>query len=267
MKNMQAAPGNMHPHPALSPQGRGIQLRRRIFGGLVAMTLILVLLGCAPCCFWQDWGNNNNNDNPTTGAVKGSAYITTNEGKEPVGLLSVEVGDKSITSDKDGTFEVTGLKPGTYDIHVFGGDLGYTGKVTVTAGNTTDLGELALHGTLPPPDTDKTSYPATPEDVIRAYYKAVNEQDYAEALTYSAADNPQYNADSIKGQFEPYVKNIQVVEIERRANMDIDGKTVYFVTFTADYIKHYEAGSGDLQRTHYMLQVDGKWKIADIATG
>jgi type V secretory pathway adhesin AidA len=95
-----------------------------------------------------------------TGSVKGTCYITTNEGKEPVGSLSVTVGDKTVTSNTDGTFLVTGLKPGTYDIRVSGGDLGYTGKVTVTAGATAEMGELQLHGTLPPPPSD------TPGDTL-----------------------------------------------------------------------------------------------------
>lgn len=127
-----------------------IKNRQRLFFGISLVVLFIVLAGCAPCCWFVPPGFPDNLD-LTTGSVKGSAYVVTNEGKEPIGKLSVTIGGKTVTSDYDGTFEVTGLKPGTYDIRVSGGDLGYAGKVTVTAGSTTDMGELPLQGTLPPP--------------------------------------------------------------------------------------------------------------------
>lgn len=125
--------------------------RHNLFIILIAMLLLFLLLGCAPCCWFVPPSDFLDNLNWTTGSVKGSCYIVSNEGKQSVGKLSVTIGDKTVTSDADGTFLVTGLEPGTYDVRVAGGDLGYTGKVTVRAGETTDLGELQLYGTLPPP--------------------------------------------------------------------------------------------------------------------
>ncbi len=123
-------------------------LSRNIGFVLIAALLLVLMLGCAPCYSWLNTGNNNAT---TTGSVKGTCYITTNSGKEPVGNITVTIGARTITANKDGSFEITGIKPGTYDIRVFGGDLGYTGKATVVANETTDLGDLQLHGTLPPP--------------------------------------------------------------------------------------------------------------------
>lgn len=230
---------------------------------LIAVLLLFLMLGCAPCFSWY----NGNNNNTTTGSVKGSCYIITNEGKQPVGNLTVTVGSKTITSNKDSSFEITGLNPGTYDVRVFGGDLGYSGKATIKAGETTDLGELQLHGTLPPPNTDTEKYPTTPEGVIRAYYKAINEQDYSKALSYTTGNLAKMELDAIRGQYEPYVKNIQVVLIKRWENADIGNEQMYEVTFQADYIKHYAAGSGNLQEFHTLLKTDNGWKITGMGTG
>lgn len=139
-----------------------VKKNRSLFLIPIAALVLFLLLGCAPCCCWYPPGLlNNNNFNTTTGNVKGSCYLITNEGKKPVGSMSITIGSKEIISNTDGSFEMTGLNPGTYDIRVSGGDLGYTGKVTVRAGETTELGGLQLHGTLPPPKNSAPTLPGT----------------------------------------------------------------------------------------------------------
>ena len=67
MSKLKTAPNKVHPHSTRSPQGRGIQYRGRLVWGTLVAVLLFLMLGCAPCCFWQDWGNNDT----TTGSVRG----------------------------------------------------------------------------------------------------------------------------------------------------------------------------------------------------
>jgi hypothetical protein len=231
---------------------------------LGALLVFGLLLGCAPCCLF---GGGNS----TTGSVTGTFFISANGVKQPVSQLAVTVGASKTTTDSNGYFNITGLAPGTYTISAAGGDLGYSGKVTVVAGQTTSLGELSLHPTLPPPNTagttGTTNYPDTAEAVIRAYYAAVNTPDYSDALRYLAEQLGAQTTEEIRTTYEPYVKNIKIVKIERKAAMDYNGRSIYIVTFTADYLKHYPAGNGNLPTVHALKQINGQWKIVDIGTG
>lgn len=238
---------------------------------LIVMLAVLVL-GCAPCCSW--WGSGFGLNGGGGATVSGTAYITIGGQQTPVPKVAVTLGVSasttakySTTTNSDGYFELKNVVPGTYFIRIAGGDLGWTDSITVKKDASLNLGNIQLHPTLPPPNTDTKQYPATPEDVIRAYYKAINEGDYNKALSFIAGQLSAVTLDTLQAQYEPYVKNIKVVSIERRASMDYNGRSIYFVTFTAEYIKHYEAGSEDLQRTHSLQQIDGKWMIVDIGTG
>jgi hypothetical protein len=275
MIKLQAAPQNLHPHPALSPQGRGIQHRRRlVWGALIGVFLVFLLLGCAPCCGW--WGNGLNNNGKNGASVSGTAYITMNGQKSPVPSIDVTLSTSetktakySTTTDSGGYFKLENVAPGTYFIRIAGGDLGWSDTITVKKDTALNLGDIQLHPTLPPPppNTSTGNYPATPEDVIRAYYKAINQQDYSKALSYTAGNLAKMELDGIRGQYEPYVKNIEVVSIKRLEKADIGNEQMYQVTFQADYIKHYPAGSGNLQEFHTLLETAEGWKITGTGTG
>jgi hypothetical protein len=241
-----------------------------ILSGLI---LLVLLLGCAPCCVCPFLGGTGGDgNNTTTGSVTGTCYIMNNSGKTAVPGLAVTVGNNRTETDNNGNFRVSGLAPGTYDIGAAGGDLGYSGRVTVVAGQTTNLGDLQLHGTLPPPPktggtTGTTAYPTTAEGVITAYYAAINAKDYAAALSFLAEQMGGQNMNSIKASYEPYVKNIQIAKIQRTPSMDFNSRSIYVVTFTVDYIQHYPAGNGNLPTVHSMKFINGQWKIVEIGTG
>jgi hypothetical protein len=123
---------------------------------LTAICIILLMSFALACCcpIAIPWGGNNSNDNSnTTGTstIKGTCIINTNDGTQPVGNISVHVGDHATTTDGNGYFEVTGLAAGNYDVQVSGGDLGRHENVTVKAGETLNLGDLELGATLPLP--------------------------------------------------------------------------------------------------------------------
>jgi hypothetical protein len=219
-------------------------LYKLTFALILSSLVLLLLLGCAPCCVCPYLGGTGGDGNTTTGSVSGTCFITNNSGKTAVPGISVTVGSSKTETDNSGHFLISGLAPGTYEIGVAGGDLGYSGQVTVVAGQTTNLGELQLHGTLPPPPpktggtTKSTAYPTTAEGVITAYYAAINAQDYASALSFLAEQMGGQNMNSIKASYEPYVKNIQVAKIQRTPSMDFNSRSIYVVTFTVDYIQH-----------------------------
>ncbi len=239
---------------------------------LIAVPSLFLMLGCAPCCGW--WGNGLDLNGGSGATVSGTAYITMNGQKSPVPNIDVTLSTNenttskySTTTNSSGYFKLKNVAPGTYFIRIAGGDLGWTDTITVKKDTALDLGDIQLHPTLPPPNADTGKYPATPEDVLRAYYKAINARDYNPALSFWSLAKSPLQADTLKAQFEPYVKNIEVVSIERRTAWDHDGESVYFITFSAEYIKHYEAGSEDLQRMHALKQINGKWMIVDVGTG
>ena len=150
--------------------------------------------------------------------------------------------------------DLTGVTPGTATITITSDDYQYTGNITVGAGTTTL-----------PPITVQSTYPTSAEDVIRAFYKAINDHDYEKAATYATG---HLTADFIRMQFEPYIKSVTVTEIIRHPEWDYGGPPMYEVHFNAEYIKHYEAGSGNLLTVHQLKQDEaGHWKVAGIATG
>lgn len=241
--------------------------------------LFILLLGCAPCCCcwpgsYRDLkGLDNGNGSGAT--VTGTALLDMNGSETPVPEVKVTLSkhssttaDYETTTDAEGYFRISGITAGTYFIRIAGGDLGWSDTINVKKNATMDLGDILLHPTLPPPGnitTDK--YPATPEDVIKAYYKAINNGDYTKAMSFISGQLSNTDANTMQAQYEPYVKNIEVVSIDRTADMDYNGRQVYFVTFTAEYIQHYPAGSGNLPQVHAMQKIGGKWMIVDIGTG
>jgi hypothetical protein len=237
--------------------------------------LMFILLGCAPCCCWFPGGGNNGHNTGGNATVSGTAIINMNNVKQPVPEVKVIMGVSNTNTskyetitDKDGHFVLNNIEPGTYFIRISGGDLGWTDTINVAKGATMDLGDVALHPTLPPPPnvtTDK--YPATPEDVIKAYYQAINNGDYTKALSYLSGQMGGEDENAIRAIYEPYVKNIQLVSITHQTNMDYNGRSVYDVKFDVQYIQHYPAGSGNLPEVHAMMQVNGLWKIVEIGTG
>ena len=125
---------------------------------LTGICIVLLLSFALACCcpIAIPWGGNNgnNNDNNTdakTSSIKGTCYITTNEGTTPVAKIDVRIGDRETTTDENGYFEVTDIAAGTYDVQVAGGDLGWYDTVTVKEGEALDLGDISLHATLPLP--------------------------------------------------------------------------------------------------------------------
>lgn len=232
---------------------------------LVIVTLT-ILLGCAPCCSWGDLFRDKNN---ITCTVKGTAYINASGVKTPVPDVDVEIGSRTGKTDSNGSFEITGLKSGTHTIRVFGGDLGWTDTIYLTTGETLDLGDVMMHPTLPPPNTSDESgtYPTTAEDVIRAYYKAINAQDYETALKYLAGQMSGKTAADLEKSYGDYISSVSISSIKREEKIDYDGRSIYSVVFSAEYIQHYPAGNGNLPTVHSLKQIDGQWKIVEIGTG
>jgi hypothetical protein len=238
----------------------------RIAIAIFVAAILAFLLGCAPCCSLGDLFRDKND---TTCTVKGTAYINASGVKTPVPNVDVQIGSRTGKTDSNGSFEITGLNPGTYTVRVFGGDLGYTEKIHLTTGETLDLGDVMMHPTLPPPDTSDESgtYPDTAEGVIQAYYKAINNKDYDTALKYLAGQMSGMTVDGMQKSYGDYISSVSVSSITREEKMDYDGRTIYSVVFSAEYIKHYPAGSTNLPTVHAMKQIDGQWKIVEIGTG
>jgi hypothetical protein len=207
-----------------------------------------------------------------TATVRGTCYILQDGEKTPVPNQKVVIGSRETTADGNGYFEINGLPAGVHTIRISGGDLGWSDTLTLKGGENRNLGDVFLHPTLPPPDTttDKTGsdeYPDSPEGVIWAYYRAIDAQDYSLAMKYLAEQMSGGSLDGMYAGYGQYIKSVSVADIERRASMDYDGRSIYWVTFTAEYIKHYPAGNGDLPRSHALKKIDGVWKIVDIGTG
>jgi hypothetical protein len=238
---------------------------RRRFLPLLALSIIIALgLSALPgcCCpFFQSY--NNLKKLVPVGTVSGTVFA--GDPKQPVSGAVVVIADQSTTTDAQGKFKLENVVATNQTITVTSGDLKWTGTVSVTKDGDVNLPEILLSAISPPPDTTGT-YPATAEDVIRAYYQAVNKKDYVAATTYLAGQMP-VTVDTVKAQYDGYIKNVSVAAIERKASMDYNGRSIYEVTFNAEYIKHYPAGSGDLPTVHAMQQISGQWKIVDIGTG
>ena len=102
-----------------------------------------------------------------------------------------------------------------------------------------------------------------PEDVIKAYYKAINAQDYKKAARYRSG----LSVKKLKKIYEPNIKNVSVTKIKKMPEIQKD-KLCYNVLLKASWIKHYTSGSGDLT-TFHCLKKDkkGNWRISNIATG
>lgn len=233
---------------------------------IVVIAILTVLLGCAPCCPIGDLFRDKNDTDCT---VKGTAYINASGVKTPVPNVDVQIGSRTGKTDSNGSFEITGLKAGTYTIRVYGGDLGYTETINLTTGETLDLGNVMMHPTLPPPDTsdDSGTYPDTAEGVIQAYYKAINSKDYEVALKYLAGQMSGKTVANLETSYGAYISSVSVSSITREEKMDYDSRTIYSVVFSAEYIKHYPAGNGNLPTVHSLKQIDGQWKIIEIGTG
>lgn len=247
-------------------------MNKRTQTTLITLALLSLLaffmFGCAPCCC--PWGGFDLNDlrdlnelTGTGGTVRGTAYIKSTT-TDPVPNVTVEIGTHTAQTDADGGFEIKDISPGKYTIRIYGGDLGYTGSVTVKKGEVTDLGSVYLHPTLPPPNTE---YPTDAEGVITAYYEAINAKDYSKALTYLTGQMGGSTEDSLRSSYEPYIKSVSVAKIDRRSEMDYGGREIYVVTFTAEYIKQYPAGNGYLPTVHSMILENDQWKITEIGTG
>ena len=239
-----------------------------IWAVLLFAVIGMFMLACSPC--WSWWPGLTGGGN-TTGTVTWTFYITANGVQKNMANMSVKMGQYSTTTDSNGHFRLTGVTPGTHSITVSGGDLGWNKTVNVRAGSQLDLGRIELHGTLPPPGTTNTTtgttYPATPEDVIRAYYAAINEGDYSKAKSYTTGNMANIGLDALRASFEPYVKNIQVVSVTHEEKFDMKTERTYYVKFQADYIKHYPAGSGNLQEYHALIETSAGWKITGTGTG
>lgn len=226
---------------------------------IVALSLSLLPGCCCPCfTTYRDLQKL-----VPVGSVSGTVFA--GDPKQPVPGAKVIIADRSTTTNSQGKFKLTNIVATNQTVTVTSGDLKWTGTVTVIKDGDINLPEIILEGTLPPPQTTET-YPATPEDVIRAYYAAVNGKDYAKATTYLAGQMPA-TVDKVTASYAGYISTVAVASIERKASMDYDGRSIYDVTFSAQYIQHYPAGNGDLPKIHAMQQVNGQWKIVDIGTG
>ena len=102
-----------------------------------------------------------------------------------------------------------------------------------------------------------------PEEVIKAYYKAINAQDYKKAAKYRAG----LSGKKLAKIYEPYIKNVSVTKLKKAPDKE-KTKVCYNVQLKASYIKHYTAGSGDLP-TFHCLKKDkkGNWRISNITAG
>ncbi len=228
---------------------------------LIIITMALISLpGC--CCPFYNQYRDLKKLVPM-GTVTGTVYA--GNPKQPVPNATVIIADQQTTTDSQGKFKLTVVATTQTITVTSGNDLKWTGTVTVVKDGDVNLPEIILQNVTSSGGTTET-YPAAPEDVIRAYYKAVNGKDYNQAATYLSGQMP-VDPVKIEASYAPYIKSVEIASIARKANMDYNGRTIYDVTFTAEYIKHYEAGSTNLPTVHAMQQVDGKWKIVDIGTG
>jgi hypothetical protein len=239
-------------------------MRFRLLSLLTLVIIIAIGLTALPGCCCPFYNNYRDLEKLVpVGTVSGTVYA--GDPKQPVSGARVVIADQSTTTDSQGKFKLSNVVATNQTITVTSGDLKWTGTVTVTKDGDVNLPEIILSATLPPPDTTE-AYPATAEDVIRAYYKAINDKDYTKAGTYLGGQMSSV-ATSLDKSYADYIKSVSVTAIERKASMDTNGRSVYIVTFNAEYIKHYPAGNGDLETVHRMQQIDGKWKIVEIGTG
>lgn len=237
---------------------------RHRFLSILALTIIIAvgltaLPGC--CCPFYNTYRDLEKLVPV-GTVSGTVYA--GDPKQPVSGAIVVIADQSTTTDSQGKFKLTKIVATNQTVTVTSGDLKWTGTVTVTKDGDVSLPEIILSAITTTETTE--AYPATAEDVIRAYYKAINDKDYTKAGTYLAGQMSGV-ATSLDKSYADYIKSVSVTAIERKASMDTNGRSVYIVTFNAEYFKHYPAGTGDLETVHRLQQIDGKWKIVEIGTG
>lgn len=127
----------------------------------------------------------------------------------------------------------------------------------------------------------ETPYPATPEDMIRAYYAAINDHRWEEAWNYLTAKQqatysvpnpgpPEMAAwtgiERFQHAYEDYVRTVSVTAVNFVPTYP--EPNTYDVKFNADYIKPYPAGTHKLPPVHWLKQDEsGKWKIDTIGTG
>lgn len=126
-------------------------MSRRHF--LITM-IVLGLLGAfalACCCPVAIPPINNTGTNTTTetdtATVKGTVVQVTNGVTQPVPNMNITLGEYATTTNDDGYFEIKVMKAGTYQLEVTGGDVGYHQTVTISAGETQDLGNIQLAAT------------------------------------------------------------------------------------------------------------------------
>lgn len=239
-------------------------MKKRLIS-LAALTIIVALSfsmlpGCCCPCFttYRDLKKL-----VPVGSVSGTVYA--GKPKQPVPGAIVVIADKSTTTDSQGKFKMTNVVATSQTVTVTSGDLKWTGTVTVVKDGEVNLPEILLEATLLPPGATD-AYPATAEDVIRAYYKAIDDRDYEKAATFRGGQMPT-DITSVEKSYADYIKSVSVAAITRQEKMDYNGRSIYSVTFTTEYIQHYPAGNGDLPTVHAMQQIDGKWKIVEIGTG
>lgn len=239
-------------------------MRHRFLSILALMIIIAVGLTALPgcCCPFYNTYRDLEKLVPV-GTVSGTVFA--GDPKQPVPGAIVTIADQSTTTDDSGKFKLMKVVATNQTVTVTSGDLKWTGTITVTKDGDLNLPEIILSATLPPPNTTET-YPATAEDVIRAYYKSVNDKNYAKVGTFRGGQMAA-DAVSVEKSYAGYISSVSVAGIERKASMDTNGRSVYFVTFTAEYIKHYPVGTGDLETVHRIQQIDGKWKIVETGTG
>jgi len=125
-------------------------------------------------------------------------------------------------------------------------------------------------------------YPGTPEDVIRAYYAAINDHRWEEAWSYITEKQqtgysitnpgpPEMAAwtgiERFEHSYGDYVRTVSVTNVSSMPGTYPD-LNAYLVSFDADYIKPYEGGSHHLPGVHILVQDStGKWHINEIGTG
>jgi hypothetical protein len=108
-----------------------------------------------------------------------------------------------------------------------------------------------------------SSYPATGEAVIRAYYQAINDGDYAAARTYLSSQMTA-TAAQMKQSYSPYIKSVAITRLTRQPQVESNGEQVFDVTFKAVYYRRFPVGNGALPTVHVLQKIGDKWKIIDI---
>jgi hypothetical protein len=271
-------------------------MRKKFLAGqlFLAAALGLTLIAGITCC------SGKGKDEKTGGAaVKG--YVFYAGSKKPFSGASVLAGTKSTATDGSGRFEVAGLSPGTLLLTAYAKGYAHVATISIAGGEnvlptiyiekmpgapvkeakaeekkegeeekagtgeekTTEEGGKEAEAGKESTTTEKGPSSEDPEDVIKAFYKAVNAQDYKEADRYRIG----LSAKKLKKIYQPYIKSVAVTKIKKMPEIQ-KGKLCYNVIFKATFLKPYPAGGGTLP-TFHCLKKDkkGNWRISNISTG